>query len=362
MKKFLKKFNKNVLFFCPSIEEGGVEKNLMNIANNLFGKYNIAVLTSNTDKKKYFNKKIKFISPESNFYNKKNRIIKSIICTYFFFKFFKKKKLTLVSFQSNIVAIILAKIFKKKVIIRSNTSPSSYTKNFLKKKIMKFFYAYADHIIVNSKDFSREFKKIFSLKTIVIYNPIEEINVIKKLYNTKLDFNFFDKDKKSIKLLAIGRLVDQKDHITILRSLNHISKKIKLCIIGKGEKKKELLHYIKANNLSKKVKLIGFKNNIYPYIKKSDIFILSSKYEGLPNSLIEAKTCGIEIISTNCKTGPREILKGYKRYNFFRIGDYKRLSNLIESYKKTNTLKKITLDKKFEFKQCIKKYQRLIEK
>ncbi len=173
MKKFLKKFKKRIIFFCPSMEEGGVEKNLINICNGMSTSQNISVVTANVNKKKYFNKNIEFISSRSNFYNSKIRLVKSFFCVYLLFKNYRNEKTVLVSFQSNIFAIIFSKLLGYKVIIRSNQSPTNYAKNFIKRRIMAHFYKKADKIVVNSKDFKKEFKKFFNCNSIDIYNLIE---------------------------------------------------------------------------------------------------------------------------------------------------------------------------------------------
>ena len=105
-------------------------------------------------------------------------------------------------------------------------------------------------------------------------------------------------------------MVDQKDQITILRALNKIKQQVdfELIIIGKGNLKNILLNYINENNLQKYIKILNFKKNPYPYIKQSEIFLLSSKFEGLPNVLLESQVLKKYIISSNCPTGPKEIL------------------------------------------------------
>ena len=86
-------------------------------------------------------------------------------------------------------------------------------------------------------------------------------------------------------------MTDQKDQLLILKAFKNLKKKInyKLIILGKGKNKKILKSYINKNRLQNNIKLIGYKNNPYPYLLKSDIFILSSKFEGLPNVLLEAQ-------------------------------------------------------------------------
>ena len=180
MKKFSIKSKENILIFCPSIEEGGVEKNLINVSNYLSKYFQVTLLTANKDKIKYFKSKIKFVTPSSNFFNKKKRIFKSLICLYLFFINIKVKKFSILSFQSNIFAIILAIIYRKKVIVRSNTSPHFYAKNILKRLLFSFFFRYADKIVVNSEDFKKEFYKYFKILPIKIYNPVEAQSIIKK--------------------------------------------------------------------------------------------------------------------------------------------------------------------------------------
>ena len=354
------KYKKNLLIFCPSIEEGGVEKNLFNISNSLTKEYNVSLITANKDKKKYFSKSIKFITTKNLNLNKKSRFLKNVIASILLFKYLNKKNIVF-SFQSNILAIAISKIFCNKVIVRSNTSPNKYVKNIFKRIIFFFFFNLADKVIVNSKEFAKEFYKFFKIKPITIYNPIENISYLKKQSNKDVKVNFFKDKNNTLKILSIGRLVRQKDHLTILRAINEIKdkKKIKFCLIGKGNQEYMLKKFIKTNNLSGIVKLIGYKKNIYPYLKNSDLFILSSIYEGLPNTLIEALSFGIPILSTNCKTGPKEILNKKKYGKLFNVGDYIKLSKLILKFNKKKKISFVN-DERFNYKKIINQYKNVI--
>ena len=361
MKKSSKRFKKNIIFFCPSIEEGGVEKNLVNICNGIVENHKVTLVTANKNKNILFRKKINFISPNTNFFNNKSRIFKSICCAYLLLKNYNKQKNIIIAFQSNILAIVMSKILNYKVIVRSNQSPNNYAKNIIKRKIMAFFLKKADKIVVNSNDFKKEFKKFFNLETIIIYNLIEKINDLKKFSKKMKNENFFSSSKKILNILSIGRLVHQKDQITILKALNLIKnkKKFKFYLIGKGNEYTNLKRFIDNNKLNKQVKILNFKSNVYPYYKKADIFVLSSLYEGLPNTLIEALSFGVPIISSNCKTGPKEILNKEKYGKLFKIKDYKMLSkHILRSKKKLKT--KYINDKRFNFNQNLKKYENLI--
>jgi len=361
MKKSLIKFKNNIIFFCPSMEEGGVEKNLINICNGLSNNQKISIITANKNKKKLFKKEVKFISATTNFLSKKNRIVKGIFCVYLLFKNYNSQKTTIVAFQSNILAIIVSKILNYKVIIRSNQSPVNYANNFIKRKIMSFFFKRADKIIVNSNDFKKEFKKFFNLDTFVIYNLIESRNQLVGLSKKHVNYNFFSNSKKVLNILSVGRLVTQKNQITILKALNLIKNKreFRFYLIGKGSEYINLKKYIDKKELNDHVRILNFKQNIYPYYRKADLFILSSLYEGLPNTLIEALTLGIPIISSDCKTGPKEILNKKKYGILYKIKDYKTLSKLLLKSKKKTKIRYVN-DIRFDFNRNLIKYENLI--
>ena len=125
-------------------------------------------------------------------------------------------------------------------------------------------------------------------------------------------------------------------------------------------------NYINENNLNNLIKLINFKKNPFPYIKQADLFILTSSFEGLPNVLLESLVLNKFIISSNCRTGPREILLSGKGGDLFKIGDYKKLAKLIIDFKlqRKNKIKKLQLAKKnlfrFDYKVNLKKYLDLV--
>ena len=336
------KNQKTLLIFSPTIEDGGVEKNLFNISNFFSKKIaNIFLITANTDKKKKFNERIKFLSPNNYFWIHKSRFLKTLVCIFLFINFFinNKKNITIFSFNSNLYAIIIGILFSCKVIVRSNTSPVSYSNNIIKKIIFRYVLRFADKIIVNSVAFRNQMKKEFNLNSKCIYNPLENINIINKKANEKVNFVFFR--KKYLNIISVGRLVKQKDQLTLLKAMQLLKNDIKyrLLIIGDGEEEENLKNYIKINSL-KNIKIISYKKNPYPYIKKSDLFILSSVSEGLPNALIEAMALKKFIISSDCLTGPREILLN-ETYGFlFKIKNYKQLATKIRKfYKYKNSLR-----------------------
>ena len=134
------KKSKSLLIFIPSIENGGVEKNLYLVANYLAKKnVSVKILTSFNNNRKFFDKRIKIISLKNKGDLINSRFLKTLITIFLFFKCCCFKNNLILSFQSNVTAILLGLISNKKIIIRSNTSPDKYIKNSLNRIIFQFF-------------------------------------------------------------------------------------------------------------------------------------------------------------------------------------------------------------------------------
>ena len=129
--KLQKKENKKIVIFIPSIEFGGVEKNLYILIDYLQNFYSkIFIVTSSKINEKINKKKVKIINPKSKHWNEKNRILKSFMSLFLVLKNFKKREVILISFQSSFFSIIASKLMGWPIIIRLNTSPEKYTNNF----------------------------------------------------------------------------------------------------------------------------------------------------------------------------------------------------------------------------------------
>ena len=360
--------NKEIIIFIPSIEDGGVEKNFFYIAKHFSNNLKKVCLITSGKKHKKKLKKIKWLTPILDVESFSSRNIKYLFCLIklFFYLLFANKKKVIFSFQANIYAIIIAKLFNVKIIVRANSSPLGWSNNKLKFLIFKKIISLANGVVVNSVDFKKIFDKKFQLSSKCIFNPLDKKN-IQKLSKKKVPKIF--STQRKIRLINVGRFVDQKDQITILKSIKYIKDKFKIdsfevVIIGKGVLKNKLKSFIDKNGLQNNITLLNYKKNPYPYIKQADIFLLSSKYEGLPNVLLEAATIKKFIISSNCSTGPREILSGGKFGNLFKVGDYKKLSILLIKFLKQNNKKKIKLCyeslKRYDFNRNLNKYLQYI--
>ena len=365
----MEKNQKKLIIFMPSIDGGGVEKNLFIISDFLSNKIkDLTVITFDDRFKGKFNKKIKVLNIINKPKKKYKKYYKYLRCLLLLLIEIKKQKCLVFAFQANIYCCILSLIFNFKLIIRSNSSPSGWNKNFFKNLVFKFLFKVPKKIIVNSKDFKREIDRKFNISTKVIYNPLN-INEIKKLSNKKLNLSFFKNSK--IKAINIARFTDQKDHMTLLESVLILIKKkinIKLLIIGYGINKNKMQNFVSKNKISKNIKIINFQKNPYKFLKKSNLFILTSLYEGLPNVLLEAMVLKKFIISSNCPTGPGEILKKGKLGMLFKTKDKKDLSNKIlhfnNNIKKNNkiTYRAYKSLSRFDYKSNCEEYFKTVKK
>ena len=362
----MKQNNQNqIIYFFPYPEIGGVEKNFLIISNYLSILFKKTYLITGNKIEYKINKKISIIKA-SKFWSQINRRLVFIICTIKLFLIcIKLKKSIIFSFQGNFYAIIVSILLKRKIVIRSNLSPEGWKASYFKKKIFGYLLSKADLVIVNSNDFKKQMKKRFGINPITIFNPING-KEIRKLSSYKSKIKLFG--NKTINMISVGRLVAQKNQIEILRALIKLKKLIKnyrLLLVGSGPDKIFLQNFINKNKLKKNVQII-FVKNPYKFMNMSDVLILSSKFEGLPNVLLEAAYLNKYIISSNCKTGPKEIIKEYKYGELYNNG------NANELYLKLKKLdkKKLTVNNKnfslnltaFNDKKNLEKYYNAIEK
>ncbi len=301
---------KNLILFYPSFERGGVEKILENLIKNN-KKFNISLISSQNAKKKIDLDKINFIKVSEKikipFIHK--RYLSAINAMVILYKYLKKNKKDYLihSMQSNVAAIIVSMLKGNKIVIRNSENPiysffyaESKFFSFISLLLKYFFYNFADGIITNSNGSKKSLEKF-------IFNK----NKIKAIYNPYLDKINKKKNKKTKYLISIGRLRKQKDHETLLNAFYIFSKKnkeYKLIILGHGNLKiklKKLARDLKINN---RVIFKGWVKNTLTYLKLSKIFVLSSVYEGLGNVLIDSINYNTPCISTDCHSGPREIL------------------------------------------------------
>jgi glycosyltransferase involved in cell wall biosynthesis len=211
------------------------------------------------------------------------------------------------------------------------------------------------NIITVSEGIKNNFLNILNIKPKsiqTIYNPFNIKNIINlsTLYKIEKNDSF---------IIHVGRFMSVKRHDILLKAYKKSNIQEKLVLLGDGEKRKEIVRLIKELKLENKVILKGFVRNPYPYIKESKLLILSSDYEGFGNVLAEALILNTMIISTNCPSGPQEILIDELTQFLSPVGDIDLLSENIK--KAINNPIEITekYTQKFESKVIATQYMKL---
>ncbi len=237
--------------------------------------------------------------------------------------------------------------------------------DFFKKNVLKFLiyicYRRFDAIVCNSKYISDHLKKKYNYNSITIHPP--SIINLKKL-NSKIK-NF---KKGTLKIITVCRLSREKRLSDLLFALAVIKKEnFILSIIGDGPEKKKLIQLVKKLNLDAKVRFFGHNQNVFINLKKSNLYINSSFFEGFPNSVVEAACLGIPIISSQSHGGINEILSNGKFGTIYSNG-YLGLSTKIKKFinHPKNFIQKAKLAKKnairFSLKNHTKNFENLLKK
>ena len=326
---------KKIYLYYPSFEKGGATKNLINLTNFFIKKKIKVILFSFNAKKKYFNKneflKIINCNPQKKFSFFPIRWNLALSSMLSLIKECKnsKKDTIIFSMQSHIPAILVALLFKKKIVIRNSEEPLGATK-YADNKILAFivlflkfvFYNFADKIIAISKKSEKSLQSIVFKKEKIslILNPY-----LKKKFKNKRTRK---SKKKKFNILYAGRITYQKNLFPLVNSCISLIEKnlnIHLTIVGNGNLKEKLQKKVKKFS---NIRIVNWQNNLENEYLKSDLFVLNSFYEGLPNVLIDAVNYGIPCISSDV-SGARDILLNGRGGYIIPINDRENLEKKI---------------------------------
>jgi len=296
---------KTILFILPDLNMGGAERIVTTLINNIDKeKYHPVLLLMR--KEGYY---LELLDKTTEIINIKTKRIRNS-----FFPILR----TLRQLKPNIVfggwgevsaylALVIPLFPKTKFIARETNIVSQH----VTRPEIKFFYRFYNNfhkIIAQSDDMKEDLVrnlKINESKIVKINNPVDFDSIEKK--ETAIISLPFSANSKNV--LAIGNLSHRKGFDNLLRVFEFLkTENIHLYLIGDGQDREKLLAQ-KENLQLNKVHFLGRVTNPYPYLKNCDLFVLSSRYEGFPNVLLEAGACGTFSLSNNCKGGINEIIQ-----------------------------------------------------
>ena len=208
---------------------------------------------------------------------------------------------------------------------------SGYDKFIL--KVMKYMYRFSHGIVTVSNGLLQSQRKFYgnSLpnKQTAIYNPI--ITDQSAITQLRIPENK-GTSEKPFNIITAGRLRFEKDFSTLIKAFSLLPDKenVRLTIYGEGPEREKLNRLIKDLSLEEHVSMPGFSNDINTCFRASDLFILSSIWEGFGNVIVEAMAAGCPVIATDCRSGPREILEDGKYGYLTCVGDYTEIAGYIE--------------------------------
>lgn len=243
--------------------------------------------------------------------------------------------------HANMVALLavrLSRVAVRAVVREANIPnrlklPGASAKSRTILAAMPFFYRWADAVVAVSQGVADDLKAMgapVAAKTRVIHNPVIDAKLFARAQEAVT--HPWLADGGSPVILAAGRLVEQKDYPTLIEAFRQVRRRrvCRLVILGEGPDRPQLQALIDRLELSEDIDLPGFVDNPFPCMARCAAYVLSSRWEGLPNALIQAVALGAPAVATDCHSGPREILEDGRWGELVPVGDTRAMARAIE--------------------------------
>jgi glycosyltransferase involved in cell wall biosynthesis len=210
-------------------------------------------------------------------------------------------------------------------------SNTAFTKRWILKQLSKSVMGRANVLTCVSMDMVSQYRTVFKNPPhVCVYNIVDDQDSRKRM-TEELQLPWVDESSIPL-IVAAGRLAPWKGFADLIEAINIMKRKrqVRLIILGDGPLRGELQTLIDTYELQQYVKLYGYVSNPLKFFAKSKVFVLSSLVEGLPNVLVEAMMCGCTPVSTDCPTGPREVLHDGKYGYLVPVNDPEAMAIAIE--------------------------------
>lgn len=296
-----------VAFVISGLNAGGAERVVSNLANELINSFDITIILLYKCTPFYKLDERISLTYCTELYNPKPKAFQSLINHFKIFlsvlKILKENQIDLsIGFMttSNIYLSIASKINGRPCIISERIHPDHRKLNVFWHKIRHFSYKFARVLVVQTASIKEYFETFMQPENIIIIkNPLAtELIEKREIYNSRENI-----------ILNVGSLTSQKHQDLLIKAFSNVNNTDwKLVLVGDGELKSQYQNLIQSLNLEQKVTLVGNVSNVEDYYNSASIFAFLSRYEGFPNALTEAMYFGLPCISTDCPSGPSEII------------------------------------------------------
>lgn len=312
----MKTSKERVAIFLPGLYEGGAERVMLNLAKEISARGYAVDLVLARAEGAYMDQvpgSVRLIDLKAS------RVITS---TPTLIRYLRRERpaALLSSMFANLIALWARRLcgLPHRLVITEHNTLASVILNKkdwrwqLYPRLAGWFYPWADVIVAVSAGVANDLTRAAGLsrKLIqVVYNPVITPDLQKKAA-ARLEHPWFGEGRPPV-ILGIGRLTDQKAFDLLIHTFAQVrnNRPARLLILGEGEERPVLESLISRLGLEQDVRLMGFVQNPYPYLAQADLFVLPSRWEGLPTVLVEALYVGVPIVATDCPGGSREILK-----------------------------------------------------
>jgi glycosyltransferase involved in cell wall biosynthesis len=331
--------NRRLAIFVPTLQYGGVERVMLNLAVG-FAQRGFKVDLVAADARGHLRRNV----PESiNVIDlAASRVLASLPALVRYLR--KRRPVALIAAMdhSSVVALWARKLagVDTRIIATVHVNLSAVFNSSTRWRVrllpffLRYFYPWADEIVAVSKGVADDLAVVANVpreRIKVIYNPVVNGELLEKA-SEPVQHPWFTRNQPPV-ILGVGRLALEKGFDVLIRAFAHVRKErsVKLIILGEGDQRPILEDLIRTLGVDRDVCLAGYKENPYAYMQRAQLFVLSSRHEGFGLVLVEAMALGLPVISSDCESGPREILQDGRYGALVPVGSVEALTATILS-------------------------------
>jgi glycosyltransferase involved in cell wall biosynthesis len=323
-----------IAFFLPSVRGGGAQRVIVNLVQGIVQRgepVDLALAVAEGVFLDQLPRQARVVDLRAG------RLIGSLVPLIRYLRRERPRVLISSMSHANLVALWAAKLARTAtpvmVTVHNTMSESTGSNGGLERRLLRAFYPWATWIVAVSRGAADDLARTTGVprsRVDVVYNPVITPAILAQAEGP-LEHPWFAPGAPPV-ILGVGRLTRQKDFFTLIRAFAELRRRrcARLIILGEGEDRSALEALVAGLGLHDDRSLPGFRDNAPAYMARSALFVLSSVWEGLPTVLIEALAAGTPVVSTDCPSGPREILQEGRLGALVAVADAPALAGAME--------------------------------